>query len=408
MKLVGFNKQVSALLLAIFIDSLGWGVVYPVFASLFINNSTHLFAAATTLATRNFWFEFMIAIYCIFMFLASPVLGSLSDRYGRKIILIISLLGNSIGFIVSAIGIGLNSITIMIIGRILSGATAGSFTIAQAALMDISEPSQKAVRLGWIGLSNGIGFALGPIVGSFMIDGNLWHIAHYQAAFWFSAGLALIGTAFISAYFVDVFKGNKDQPIDILIGFHNIVDAFKANVRFYCGVMLFFMLGWNMFFNEIPIFLNGRFAAYGTIVGYFMAYVIAIFSLSLLVALPRLVKRFSIERLILVSLGIQFVFQILFANAQHWAWIWILAFPLVMAVPFTYVGVVTQVSNMTDANHQGKIMGVIGSIVAFTWGLGPILTGLLAKISFIAPYFVSVTVILIAFLLSKERKLLSK
>lgn len=394
-----FNKQISSLLLAIFIDSVGWGVVYPVFALLFINNATHLFPLTTSLALRNFWFELIIAIYCIFMFLASPLLGSLSDRFGRKIILLISLGGNALGFVICALGIAANSLILIIIGRIIAGATAGSLTIAQAALMDISNPSEKALRIGWIGLANGIGFAFGPMLGSFWLNKNLWQVPHSQIAFWFSAALAMVGALFISISFKETFVGNKSEKINLLIGVTHFIDAFKTNTRAYCLMMLFFMLGWNIFFNEIPIFLNERFASTGAQIGYFMSYVALFFALSLIVLLPRALKILSIEKLIFLSLATQLFFQLFFAVSHHSHWIWLIVLPLVLAVPFSYVGIITKTSNLTDKDHQGKIMGVISAIVAFTWGLGPIITGALAKLNFVDPYYASIICLLIAFLL---------
>jgi len=394
---VKWNKSITAFLIAIFIDSLGWGVVYPVFSSLLIKDTTHIFPYANSIQLRDFWFELIIAIYCIFMFLSSPVLGSFSDKYGRKIMLMISLWGCSFGFVISAVGVSLNNIWLIIVGRIVSGATAGSLAISQAAIMDIKHPSSKALRLSWIGLANGIGFACGPVLGGFMLDRSIWHVVHYSSALWLTALLAAAGALFVTFAFKETFVGDRGQKVNILMGLQNIVSAFKTDTRFYCAAMLFFMLGWNMFFNEIPIFLDQRFLAQGSTVGFFMAYVAIIFALSLLVLLPRILKKITIEQLVLISLVMQFIFQVLFGLSQHWFLVWLIALPLVVAVPFTYVGVITQISNLTAANHQGRIMGVVGSIVAFTWGLGPIVTGIVAKIHFTAPYYITVTLELIAF-----------
>lgn len=334
------------------------------------------------------------------MFLSSPVLGSLSDKYGRKKILLLSLWGNALGFAISAIGVALNMLWLIILGRIIAGCTAGSLTIAQAAIIDTSAPEQKAARLGWVGMANGIGFACGPAIGGLMLNKNIWQNIHYEFPFWFCVVLAALGAILVQICFYDTFQGNNKQKIDVMIGVNNIVKAFKKNTRFYCLMMLFFMLGWNIFFNEIPLFLDERFFAHAAKIGYFLAYITIIFSFSMLVLLPKVVKIWKLESLIAVSLILQVIFQFIFAISHSWLFLWLSITPLVIVVPFAYIGIITEASNLTDVNHQGEIMGVITSISAFTWGLGPVITGLLSKSYLTDPYYVSISVIFIAFLLA--------
>lgn len=88
--------------MAIMIDALDWGgVAFPVLDPVMLKNSAHTLNATTSLATRNFLYELALGIYCIFMFLMSPVLGSLSNKYGPKIILIVSMPGNFLGFLLA-------------------------------------------------------------------------------------------------------------------------------------------------------------------------------------------------------------------------------------------------------------------------------------------------------------------
>lgn len=393
------SKQIFILLLTIFIDSLGWGVVYPVFSTLFINNASHLLPVNAVLADRHFWFELSISIYLLCMFITSPLMGTLSDRYGRKKILIISLFGNALGFVISAYGIIQNSVLIIFLGRIVSGCTAGSLAIAQAGIVDISQKCNKAVGIAWITISNGIGFTLGPALGSLFLDGSPVNYIFFPMSFYVCAILAIIGAILVIISFKDTFSGNLEQKVDPFIGLKNLFHAFNTKTKLSCYLMLFFTLGWNLFFNEVPIFLNSTFSSRGSIIGYFLSYVAFIYVLSLLVLLPKISKRVSLEKIIIVSLLVQLICQTLFVYSHSWVWIYVAVTPLVVAVPLTRVGITTQASNMVDNKHQGQIMGVMSSILALTWGGAPFIIALFSRIAVGQTYFLSIGSILIALIL---------
>lgn len=402
------SAAVISLLLMVFIDSLGWGVVFPVLTPLLINNSTGIFPAGSTLTLRNFWFECIIAVYCIFMFLGSPVLGSLSDRYGRKIILMVSLSGLGIGFGIGAIGVWLKSLVLIVIGRIVSGATAGSMPIAQAGIVDISTPDQVAKRMGLTTLAGSIGFSCGPVIGGIFLDQHLWSTINYQVPFWVATGVAFIGVFFIQFMFTDTFKPNKETQIKLLTGIKNIYEAFvwAKTKTYFLGLLLFFT-GWAQFFTTMPIFVTGRFHLTGSWLGYFMFYFSVIFSIGSVFVLPRLTMRFNLKNIVLYSLIVQFIFYIAFGLSHHGFLLWLFIIPIALTGTFGYVGLVTLIANNTDSQHQGKAMGVTGSVAAFAWAVGPMLSGLISGFSpFVSQLFATFLIIIAAWLIFNSEKLL--
>lgn len=378
--------SIIALFATILIDALGWGIAFPVLAPVVLNNTAGMLDPGSSMATRSFLYELSLSIYCLFMFVMSPVLGSLSDKYGRKVVLISSMLGNFAGFLVSAFAIPAHSFALLLIGRSIAGATAGSLPIAQAAIIDISADDQKASRLGLMVLGNVVGFALGPVIGGFFMDTSIFTHISYQIPFYVSCAMGLVGALLLFFGFQESFKGDKDLKIKFSTGFINMYEAFTDKITLaYCYVLLCFLFGWGIFFSTVPVFLTERLQWTGSSIGYFITYLGAVFGLIIMVVLPKLTAKFSLPKIVLCSLTSLFICDLLFPGIQNSTLPWIVIL-LTIAVPFTYVCVVTLLSMQVDSQHQGKIMGVTGSIFALTWGVGPLMGGALLKYGLAAPY----------------------
>jgi DHA1 family tetracycline resistance protein-like MFS transporter len=378
---------VLALFVTILVDAIGWGVAFPVLAPIILSNTTGLLSPDVSIATRNFLYEFSLGIYCLFMFLMVPILGSLSDKYGRKKILIISMLGNFLGFFISGIAIACNSFDWILIGRAIAGATSGSFPIAQAAVMDISENDvQKASYLGMVVLANTAGFAIGPVIGGFFMDPNIFSHISYQLPFFVSCATALCGALLLWLGFKETFQGNRSLKIHPMGNFISIYNAFTMKTTAaLCVVLLCFIFGWGMFFSTIPVLLTERLHWLGSSIGYFITYIAVFFAVIVMIIMPKVMSRFPIPKVVMIALCSMLIGSLVFPTAHNSIIPWFTVL-FVMAVPFTYVGTVTLLSMQVDSQKQGEIMGVTGSIFALAFGLGPILVGSLLHAGLTAPF----------------------
>src|ERR1044071_3108796 len=156
----------------VFIDLIGFGIVIP--GLPFYAEGTRFNATPRTVGL-------LFASYSIMQLIFSPILGGLSDRYGRRPVLLISIIGTGVGFLILGFA---NTLLLLFVGRILDGITGGNISTAQAYIADITTPENRAKGMGLIGAAFGLGFVFGPAIGGIL---TRWGVA---VPLMFAGGLA--------------------------------------------------------------------------------------------------------------------------------------------------------------------------------------------------------------------------
>ncbi len=177
----GGNAAISFILLTLFIDILGIGIVIPVLPEL-VKDFVSEFVSGADVDSIAGWYVGLIgASYALMQFFCAPILGALSDRFGRRPIILGALFGLGIDFLIQGFA---PSITWLFVGRILAGVMGGSFSTANAYIADVSTPENRARNFGLVGMMFGLGFIFGPALGGLL--GGI----HIRLPFFVSAGLA--------------------------------------------------------------------------------------------------------------------------------------------------------------------------------------------------------------------------
>ncbi|GGJ75414.1 tetracycline resistance MFS efflux pump [Deinococcus aquiradiocola] len=185
------------ILVTLLIDVMGLGLIIPVFPNLLKQLSGSEVAGAQMLGIFT-------AIYAVMQFIFAPILGALSDRYGRRPVLLLSLLGVGLDYLFMYFAPNLGW---LLLGRIIAGITGASITVANAYVADVTAPEDRARNFGLLGATFGVGFILGPALGGLL--GNI----DLRLPFAFAAGLSLLNAAY--GYFVlpesvtDELRGRK-------------------------------------------------------------------------------------------------------------------------------------------------------------------------------------------------------
>lgn len=164
------------ILITVFVDMLGIGLMLPVLPAL-------VGELAGSPDLQSYWYGALMVTFGIAQFLAMPLLGALSDRYGRRPVLLLSIFGLGIAYLISATT---QSLVVLLLSRIISGGTSASFTVANAYVADITTPAERSKGFGAIGAAFGLGFIVGPALGGILASDDI------RLPFWIAAGMALL------------------------------------------------------------------------------------------------------------------------------------------------------------------------------------------------------------------------
>jgi DHA1 family tetracycline resistance protein-like MFS transporter len=176
------RAALTFVLLSVFIDSIGFGIIIPSLPSVIMQ------LTGESVSTAADWSGYLMALYALLQFFLAPVFGNLSDRFGRRPLLLLSLFAFGVDFLLTGMA---TTITWLFIGRAFAGVFGASFATANAYIGDISDDGNRAKNFGFIGAAWGAGFTLGPVIGGFVAEG-----LGPRAPFFAAAALALANVAF--------------------------------------------------------------------------------------------------------------------------------------------------------------------------------------------------------------------
>jgi len=377
------------LFLVLIIDTMALGLVFPILGPLFMSHVGGILPTTTSIGVRDFLYGLSLSVFSVMMFFGSPFLGDLSDRIGRKRVLLLSLFGGAVGLFLSALGVYYNSIGLFVFGRAFDGFTAGSNPIAQAAIADISTKENKAKNLSFMILANCIGFVIGPIFGGYFADKNLVSWFSYSTPFFAASILCIVNGILLLFIFKETFELEVEKKLQLLKGLTVFIQAFTTKrFRLLSTGMFLMQVGWCLYFMFISLYLVQLFH-YGNVgIGQFMAYFGLIWAISLSVIIRVAEKYLSLKTMVVSSAVL--LGGGIFMAVVHTEWVqWVCAIPVGIGSALGYSATLAIYSNAVDKEHQGWILGIAGAIVAGAWGVGSLITGPLGDLNIALPFIVA-------------------
>ena len=350
----------------VFIDLLGFGIVIPVLP--FYAEGTQFNATPRTVGL-------LFASYSIMQLIFSPVLGRLSDKYGRRPVLLISIIGTGIGFMILGFA---TTLWMLFVGRILDGISGGNISTAQAYIADITTKEDRAKGMGLLGAAFGLGFIFGPAIGGIL---SLWGI---RVPFLFAAGLCFANA--ILLYFTLPETVTPDHPARVSAaggrGFGQLLNSLKQpRLGFILTIYFLFIVAFSIMTTSFSLFTMFRFGYDAQHNGYLFAYVgfIAVIIQGGLIG--RLVKRFGEQRLVVVG-ALCFaisLFALPFVGPNAGGLLALLIGGGVFSLgnSLSTPALNSLASKSVGAAEQGSVLGVTQSVSSLARAVGPSIAALL-------------------------------
>ena len=353
----------------------------------------------------------LAGLYSLCTFLAAPILGQLSDKFGRKRILGISLFGTALGYAIFAVAILQRNIPLLFLGRIIDGLTGGNIAVARAVVGDVSTAKNRTRNFGLIGAMFGIGFVLGPYIGGRLASAGIPFINIFgvklfttptwfnpATPFWFAAILAMINVALVTFVLPETVKQKSKSAIVWTKSLRDIRRAFKIQgLRNILPVSFMFNGGFTFFttffsftmISRIPGFTPANVADYFSLFGVW----IAVFQAALIPFLAKRLKNYQVIRFSLFGAAVAVV-TMLSVHSLHRA---VLVSPLIpLFIALTMANMIALVSSVVSKDIQGEAMGILSSVEALAQGIPAVISGYIASIAVWLPSVVAASLMLLA------------
>lgn len=360
-----FTTPLIIIFVTIFIDLIGFGMVIPILP---------FYASSEQFNATPFEIGMLFSIYSWMQFFFSPILGRLSDRYGRRPILFISLLGSAVGYFV--IGFA-GTLALVFLGRVIGGITGGNISTAQAYIADVTSKENRAKGMGLFGAAFGLGFILGPALAGILSKYGI------HVPFYFAAGLSFANA--IALYFVlpesikpGSFVSAEGRKGRIAELFDSLSDP---RLRTIAGVYFLLITAFSIMTYAFVLFTKFKFDYDAEQNGYLFAYVgfIAIIMQGAVFGIAA--KRFGESRLAVIGCLILTgaLFMMPFAGPEFGglAVLLLISTFLSFGNAFASPALSSLASKNAGDHEQGRVMGVMQSGASLARAIGPTIGGVL-------------------------------
>lgn len=365
------DRKTLTLLSVVFIDMVGFGIVIPILPLIIQKMGGSAFLVGV-----------IIALFSLFQFLFSPILGRLSDKYGRKPVLILSSFINAISYFLIFLT---QSIWILFLARMIAGVGSSNISVAQAYIADVSKSHERTKKLALVGSIFGLGFIVGPLLGGFVTDKFSTSIA-----FLLPAVLSFVNTVLI---FTFLPESNLSLQKHIKIEFLNLKitrEVFKPkNVAFLLVVFTFISFALSLIIGVFSLLGAYKFGWGEAQNGYYFG-LIGIGSFVTQAFLIRLLlKRFDEVKLIKIGLVV-FSVAIILMGFSPYEWLTFMVGPITaFSIALLMVNTQSLISLETKPDEQGIVMGVAQSLSALGRVFGPLIGGAIGTFSLSLPFAIS-------------------
>jgi DHA1 family tetracycline resistance protein-like MFS transporter len=360
------------ILLAVLVDMVSIGLIVPVLPAL-VGSFT------ISPADQSLWFGVVMFAFGIANFFGAPLLGALSDHYGRRPVLLLGFCGLALNFFATALS---TALWVLIAVRLVGGAMQANAAVANAYVADITPPEQRAKRFGMLGAMFGLGFIIGPALGGLLGSINL------QLPFFVAGSLALVNLLY--GYFVLPESLPQERRRPFRWSSANPINTLRSLARLEGVGLLILVVGCTglaqgVLYNSWVLYNEFKFGWSSLENGWSLAAVGVVSVLVQGVLLGPLIKRFAAPRLAVIGLvSSTIAYAAWGASTEGWM-MYAVVFCNLLGFTVT-ASIQSLISAAADARNQGETMGSVSSINSFMAVIAPLISApLLGMVSHLPP-----------------------
>ena len=352
----------------VLVDVIGFGIVVPILP-FYVTS----FGASPLTVTLLF------STFAFFAFLSAPFLGALSDKIGRRPVLLVSIASTAIGWFVFA---SAHSLFFLFLGRIIDGSAAGNLTVAQSCLVDVArDEKERASNLGIIGAAFGIGFLIGPAIGGFLST-----ISH-AFPFWVAGGLSSANA--VLAYLL-LPETNTRRNREAVISFNPLRPLARAALNVTLRPLF---LRWVLFSvafmstqSVFALYVHHAFGFDAFTTGLFFALSGLFMAINQAFLLKRVWLMYFDERRLEVIMWWSFLAGFVFMGS-HYLPLFVVGVPLAgVSQGLLRVAITSQTAGRADPRMKGEVIGIASSLMSASLIVAPVIAGLLFEWNDVLPY----------------------
>jgi len=370
-------------LFAYFIDNFGLAILYPIATPLFLKHGSNLIGTTLPLLDRTLLLALLISSFPLAQFFGAPLLGSLSDRTGRKKVFIATISGGIVGYLMTGIGIHIENFPVLLAGRFLTGLFAGNLTLSLAAITDISGKKQdRSSNFGIIGMVGGLGFVLAIATGASLSNPNLESWFRPEIPFFIASLLCGVNLLLMIRYFHDP---RKEKPFEKRGFFENLKrigsQIMKKGASLVYLPYFFFMLAWITSLQFLSAYLIDLFKVTRDEITLTFILVAITWSVANFLLNPLVSKKIQPQKIFLFGITFLAIFLALTLIPNEPLGFFLIHFSIAtLSAALAWTNGLATLSNLGTAHSQGALLGVNQSLVAIAAIVGPLIGGPLAGI----------------------------